>query len=178
MDTLKSIVIALVGDWNIKIFTPNWVMKELFDLPEEGSEILVRFNAELQPVFEHQNVLLIPTEKFVEIKLARIGDDEIQLANVIAVKLITALPFTPKLAVGFNYRLERECDIKDLKIEGIGEGFDATEVKFTREDENYKINIIINCNQANQVLYNFHYKDFTQIKEDDIQEHLQYLQHM
>lgn len=176
MESLKSIAIALVGAWNTKIFTPNWVMKELFDIENDG-EILVRFNNEFQPIYEHNNILIVPTDRVLEIKLNKIDDPEIQLANVIAVKLINALPFTPKLAVGFNYRFDKECDLSKVMIEDYEEDYSVSEVKFSKEEERYVINVILNCNQINQVLYNFHYKDFAQIKEDDIQEHLQYLKH-
>lgn len=175
MNSLESISIALVGEWNTKIFTPNWIMKELLELKEDG-EIQVGFTNELQSIYHHSNIQLIPSEKVFEIKLKKNGKKEIELANRIVIKLITSLPFTPKLAVGFNFKMKQKCDLTKISVEDFSDEYNLTEIKLSKEGRNYIENVIMNCNQKKYILYNFHYKDIAQIKENAIYSHLQYLQ--
>lgn len=175
MDDIKEISIVLVGSWNVKIFTPTWVMRELLNL-EGNEEVGLGFNSDLQPIYTFKNVHLLPTERAFEIRFNEISEESIKIANEIVIRLTSALPFTPKLLVGFNYKLSKKCDLENISIPNYSDKYKLNEIKLSKEETNFTLNVILNCLQDSQtVLYNFHYKNLNFIKDNSIVEHVEYI---
>lgn len=171
---LKDISIILVGSWNTKIFTPSWMMSELLGL-QSNEELEIGFNNNLQPIYKYKQIHFIPTERAFEIRFENISEVTINIANKSALKLISTLPFTPNLVVGFNYKIIGNCDLQNIKIPSFSEMYSLNEVKLYRNEPNFILNVIVNCSDSKTINYNFHYSNLSFIKENAIQEHIDYL---
>ena len=171
---LKDISIFLIGSWNTKIFTPAWMMSELLGL-QSNEELEIGFNNNLQPIYKYKQVHFIPTERAFEIRFENISDVSIDIAIKSVLKLISTLPFTPNLLVGFNYKIISNCDFQNIKIPSFSEMYSLNEVKMSRIESNFILNVIINFSDTKTITYNFHYSNLSFIKENAIQEHIDYL---
>jgi len=175
MENIVEITIVLLGNWNTKIFTPTWIMKELLEL--DNDELLeIGFNNTLQPIYKYKEIHFVPNDRAFEIKFTNSDDNTIKIANKAALRLINALPFTPNMLIGFNYKYAKNCDLSGIKISDYSDKYSLSEIKFTKEEDDYVLNIIIN-NIAKQVTYNFHYSKprFINIKETTIKDHIEYI---
>ncbi|HUX56296.1 MAG TPA: hypothetical protein VMV77_04940 [Bacteroidales bacterium] len=181
MEKLFDISIVIAGKWNVKIFTPFWMLKELIGVKSKNGLIEVAFNQNsLQPIYKHKTIQLIPTDSLFEIKIPKPFNIELlKEANSIAIKLLHLLPYTPELAVGFNFRFKKPCSISNFKIDSYHKDYNVNTIQFSKKIDNFIINVILNCENDKQkddiVFYNFHYKDTSIIKEDTIIMHFDYL---
>lgn len=175
MESIKQITIVIIGNWNTKIFTPSWMMSQLLCL-EETEELKIGFNNnDLQPIYKYKNVSFIPTESSFQIKFEDISEDIIKIVNNAVLKLITTLPYTPNLLVGFNYSENKEFDVSNVNVPKFSSLFELNDIKYYKEEPNFVLNVILNCKGEHTVNYNFHYTDLSFITENAIAEHLEYL---
>ena len=176
MASIKEISIVLVGNWNTKIFTPSWMIGELLTL-SENEELNMGFNNNnLQLIYKYKNVHFIPTERVFEIKLVEISEEAISIANKAVLKLITKLPYTPNLLVGFNYSVIDDLSVTNVSVPKFSASYELNEIHFFKEEQNFVLNVILNCKDKNSVNYNFHYSNLNFITENVVEEHLAYLE--
>lgn len=181
MDKLFDISIVIAGKWNVKIFTPSWILKELIGVKDKSGIIELGFNqGTLQPLYRHKTLQIIPTDSLFEIKIPKPFDsDLLREANSIAIKLLQLLPYTPELAVGFNFRFRKLCSISNFKIDDYHKDYDINTIQFSKKIDNFILNVILKCENDKEkddiVFYNFHYDDFTVLNDDTIIKHFEYL---
>lgn len=181
MEKLFDISIVIAGKWNVKIFTPAWILKELLGVKENSGIIEVAFNQDsLQTLYRHKTIQLIPTESHFEIKIPKPYKPELlREANSIAIKLLQLLPYTPGLAVGFNFRFKKACLISNFKVNNYHKDYKVNTVQFSKQIDSFLLNVIVKCENDKQkddgILYNFHYADISILKEDTIIKHLDYI---
>jgi hypothetical protein len=98
--------IAIIGRWNVSIFNPDWLGKNLFD----NKELLVDFPMEpgLPLRITGDNVLLIPHSDRIVFGAKEGTDAYLQHMEALTVKLLGILPHTPVMAVGVNFGYEVE----------------------------------------------------------------------
>lgn len=190
MNSFTEIVIRVVGSWNTKIFTPAWISEALLDInvkdvninDKEGLEVV--FNKELQPSFLFKGVRIVPTEPYVDIIIFSGGQDlteEVKaLGSDIVLNLLAALPFTPKLGVGFNYRiqLQYEDGTKPVNPEPPFPGFEVTSINVRKEEADFQLNIIISSGDDHSVLFNFHILKLESINSKTVDSHLTYINNL
>ena len=97
----ESFTIVIAGNWNKYILTPEWVSKNLFDAAELKVEIPISMN--LPPRFADKEIRFIPSNNSVILVPLILTDDVLNKAEVMAVKLIEKLPYTPIGAFGINF---------------------------------------------------------------------------
>jgi hypothetical protein len=176
MASIKEISIVLVGNWDTKIFTPSWMIGELLTL-SENEELNMGFNNNnLQLLYKYKNVHFIPTERVFEIKLVEISEETISIANKAVLKLITKLPYTPNLLVGFNYSVIDDFSVTNVSVPKFSTSYALNEIHFFKEEQNFVLNVILNCKDKSSVNYNFHYSNLNFITENVVEEHLAYLE--
>ena len=95
---------VVVGRWNVSIFSPDWLGKNLFD----NKELLVDFPMEpgLPLRITGDNVLLIPYSDRVVFGAKEGTDAYLRHMEALAIKLLDILPHTPISAVGVNFGYE------------------------------------------------------------------------
>lgn len=98
-------VIRIVGNWNVKIFTPDWVSKILLNSPVDNS-LEIEFNQDLQPSFQYKKVRTSPNDTSIDLYLFEFNEESKNSIIQIIINLLTALPYTPKIAIGFNYKVK------------------------------------------------------------------------
>ncbi len=174
MEKIIEISIILMGSWNKKIFTPPFIMNELLNLRSD-EELEVGFDNNLQPIFKYLDIHLIPTERAFEIRFGNINETAIEIANKVALKLISTLPFTPNLLVGFNYKMNSEYNLNNINIPYFLEKYELNEIKLSKNENSFILNVILNCKDKKTVTYNFHYSNLNFIKDNAIIDHLNYL---
>jgi len=175
MTAVKEISIVLVGNWNTKIFTPSWMISELLTLGEDEELNIGLNNNNLQLSYKYKNVHFIPTERIFEIKLVEISDEAIFIANNAVLKLITKLPYTPNLLVGFNYSVDDDFNVNNVIVPNFSNNYTLNEIHFSKDESKFILNVILNCKEKNTVSYNFHYSNLNFITEKVVEEHLAYL---
>ncbi len=167
MKEIDKIFIILVGIWNVKIFNAEWVSKELLCLPE-GEEFEIGLDKYMQPQFKYKNIILIPSDRSVEIRIQTINKNSIKTATDVALRIIEKLPYTPNLKIGFNYLSSKRLNLNGLKTPKFSEEFSLNEVKLIKKESDFVLNVIIKCQEKQTVLYNFHYAkpnpDLIQVK--------------
>lgn len=99
--------VVLAGNWNLAIFSPNWLSKNLF-----GSEsITIEFPLVpgLPPRFTAEGVTVLPSTDCVMLAPKTLTDDALKRTEGMACKLLNLLPHTPISALGVNFGfLEKE----------------------------------------------------------------------
>ena len=176
MNNIQTFSIILVGYWNVKIFTPSWIMNEILDLKEKEEKLDIKLNPNFEPSFNYKNVTINPTERICEIKIKEgsVKFDDINLAYSIALNVIKKLPYTPRLAIGYNYGFKKQCDTSKIIVPEFFENFETEEIRFSKQEQNFKLTVIYNC-KTELMTYNLHYSNLSFIKEGFAEEHLKYL---
>lgn len=164
MKNIQSINIVCLGNWNKKIFVPEWVASNLFGLAKDSSLEAVFNTSELDIGYKANNVMFIPKESAIEIKPEKLDSETIVLANKVLINLISLLPHTPIKAIGINFRsvFQKSSDhhfakkIKGFKCEL--DNFNLSQVKFAEDKGNHSLNIITDIfKDKYSVNFNFHY---------------------
>lgn len=103
MEIIASIV--SVGNWNPAIFTPQWVMDNVFRLPE-GESIQVNLNEKLMTLtFFWDDIAFSVTDSRLEFKTNKVGAERLVAMDTLFRNLSEMLPYTPITALGYNYNL-------------------------------------------------------------------------
>lgn len=183
---INSANFVILGNWNKKIFTPDWVKKFLFEVPKE-IELQGIFNFEdLDLGFSYQDLILMPKENSLEISLKQFTEENIKTATQLLMKLFNLLPHTPIKALGFNIKYIANKNEKNELINISDQIFSSskkmplTQIKFTEDKDKYLLNIIVdNLNENLLLNFNFHYNQISELNENSFIEHytetLQYL---
>jgi hypothetical protein len=99
--------VVLAGNWNLAIFSPNWLSKNLF-----GSEsITIEFPLVpgLPPRFTVEGIVILSSTDRVMLAPKMLTDEAIKRTEDMACKLLNLLPHTPISALGVNFGfLEKE----------------------------------------------------------------------
>ena len=95
--------IVVVGGWNPKIFTPAWVGKHLISTP-------MTLDVALAPTpvlrFRSAGLVLFPTPERLIVGVETADAKSVELAEKLALNVVTLLPHTPFLGVGINFGFE------------------------------------------------------------------------
>lgn len=103
MEKIASIV--SVGNWNPAIFTPQWVMDNVFRLPE-GESIQVNLNEKLMSLtFFWDDIAFSVTDNRLEFKTNKVVAERLEAMDSLFRYLAEMLPYTPITALGYNYNL-------------------------------------------------------------------------
>lgn len=95
--------IVVTGSWNLSIFNPSWVSKNLFS----GAEIQVEFpltHGLLSPRYSFKGVLVFIEGNRLVVHPQRPTDEDLQAAEDAVLLILTLLPHTPVAGVGVNFR--------------------------------------------------------------------------
>ncbi len=174
-----SINIVCLGSWNRKIFTPNWVSTTLFNLPK-GKEFQGVVNpVELEFGFLNQELLLLPKDNSLEIKLETINSKTIKYAPELLNKILTLLPHTPIKGIGINIRFDVSKDSEYSLISSLKSStcsyndFSLKQVKFVNSTKDYVINLIADIfDDKYQINFNFHYASVMSFDNQIVENHI------
>ncbi len=175
--TLSSINFIVAGNWNPKIFKPQWLVDKI--LQNKEMKINALFNLELIEIgYDLGSFLIFPTENYLRIDLKDKNIENIKKTTLVLLKILELLCHTPISALGFNIVITfdknddkinnkfsiflkkyQEHDIEDFKI---------MEYKHVLKKENYQINIVSDLSNADKFVinFNFNYLDISKITND------------
>jgi hypothetical protein len=177
----KSITILCVGNWNKKIFTPNWVSSNIFHLPPDAPyEGTVNPN-EYEFGYKHNNLTLIPKDTAVEIKLEKFDKETNDLASKVLIEIIELLPHTPLKGVGVNISYEVADNSNIHIVENINKikcslnGFLTAQLRFLKEYQDSVLNLIVENGSENKlnIIFNYHFSNSDTIQQEIVNDKLQ-----
>lgn len=176
MIKLNQIIIKVVGEWDTKIFTPAFVDTVLLGSAEKDT-LEIQFTKELQPIYNYKQIRIVPTSKAVEIFLINNEKETTDKAIEILVNLVTALPFTPNLFIGFNYQYSFGGLNEANKLQlAMFPGFEVNSLTLSKKEDDFILNAILNYEESETLVYNFHLLRLESINENSISNHLNYIE--
>jgi len=156
----------------------NWLKNFIFKVSSE-TEIqgLVNFE-DLEFGFLHENIVIIPREKSIEITLQSFLDKDFEKANLYLIRLLQSSPNTPIKGIGLNTKSvisgssSSKIKEKALPYFDLKNNDSLCQIKFTENQENHSINTIIDkVNNDYAVNFNFHYNQISELKQNSFVEH-------
>ena len=171
----KSASIVCIGNWNTKIFTPQWVLSKLYSIPE-GETMNMNINKDnLNLSFIWKDFSFFPTEKSVEIKMSNVDQSVLNQAEILFAKLIDYLPHTPIEAFGYNIRIDFNKEeflatrLKDFTNINIIDKYNTTSISVqSLEKQDYSKTILIEFKEDSVgVTFNIEFKNILLAKPDE-----------
>ena len=117
--------IVLLGQWNVRIFTPEWTAQNLFDGQNIEAEFLVTSGVQKLRM-RSQSIKVIPQNEHLVISVLDRSEETLERAHGVAIQVLTLLEHTPVSALGINFGF-REEDPGDPLLEAFQVG-DAVRV--------------------------------------------------
>jgi len=175
---INSANFIVLGNWNKKNFTPDWVKNNLFDNPNDiDFEGIVNFE-DFDLGYSCNDLIIMPRENSLEISLKQFSVENITAATKLLIKIFNLLPHTPLKAIGFNLKFfffffeDNELINLSNKLFSSSLTLPLTQIKFTENKDTYLLNIIIdNFNEDLIINYNFHYNQILNLTENSFVEH-------
>ncbi|OQX76809.1 MAG: hypothetical protein B6D64_09240 [Bacteroidetes bacterium 4484_276] len=175
MKEVVSINILCPGNWNKRIFTPNWVSTNLFGLGPNIQFHGIVNTDEMEFGYTHKDVLLLPKDNVLEIKLDKINDGSKAFAGVLLKRILSLLPHTPIKAVGINisysfiktenYQIVEALNQINCKLSG----FRTNQIKFFKNLDDCQLNIITDISDKFFIVnFNYHYIQINKLDENII----------
>ncbi len=163
MQTINSINIVAIGNWNKRIFTPNWVSQFLFK-SENTLEGLINQD-EVELGYKCDGITIFPKDSVLEIGIEKL--DLCSKAIEILNQILKELPHTPIKAIGFNIRYEfgKDCVLYKFieKTPSFSEEFNFSSIKYFKPYSKYIFNIEIGSKMPKEdigvVNFNYHYQN-------------------
>ncbi|HYA39748.1 MAG TPA: hypothetical protein VEF34_00460 [Syntrophobacteraceae bacterium] len=161
--------VAVAGQWNTRLFGPEWVIANLSGGEQVNAELLLATGlANLR--LHWGGLILIPQQEMIIIGVKEGSDQTLQKAEELAIKILELLPHTPVQGCGINFgftdadppsemlglfRLQDSDKISDLEA-----AIKATEIKRQLEfkNEDYILNLTCSMGEKGVGLHlNYHY---------------------
>lgn len=130
--------LVLAGQWNIRIFRPEWVVQHLLEGKPVEAEVLVVPGENHIRLVEEDLILIPKYDRFI-IGVKNWKDDALVKAEALARNVVTLLCHTPLQGIGFNFGFEEEepkkalldiFGIKDMnRLSDFGGRIVSTEIK-------------------------------------------------
>jgi len=169
--------ILAIGNWNTKIFTPEWVKNKVFELPPEEKMFIQVNHDELRFGYEYNDVFIIADDNTLEFVIKNGSDETIELATIFLLKILNLLPHTPLRAIGFNFNADT-FNYESKLIEQINSMFairgsyHLKNVHFVEKRDKYVINISANeIPDGLRVNFNFHYYGLIELTDKVFVQH-------
>lgn len=96
-----NFTIVVVGNWNVSIFSPEWVGKNIFD--RKSITLEVGIEPELPRRLTVDDVVVIPQSSRLMVTLSKIDDITLKRMEDAVCKILQLLSHTPVSAVGVNF---------------------------------------------------------------------------
>ncbi len=175
MPEITLINIMCVGNWNKRIFTPDWVSTHLFELGSEKEFKGIILPEQMEFGYTHNDILLLPKDNTLEIKLEKINKNSKSFSGILMERILGLLPHTPIKALGINikYTFKKEDDYNLIKILNkmncdLNE-FKTSQIKLTKSYDDFHLNIITDIqDNGYSVNFNFHYPRLFKFDKDTI----------
>lgn len=165
MKTEASIV--SIGNWNARIFTPNWVSENIFVM-SDGDTMDMGLNEQPQLTLTYiwNKIQLLTSDSRIEFKTNQCTTDTLGQMEQCYLRLAELLPHTPVSAVGFNLNLHLTQEEfqntkvgKEVKPQSIGDYIGDTLIFKAEKEGAIRSFSISQNNEGGDIRINFHYTD-------------------
>lgn len=175
--TNQFLNIVALGYWNKKVFTPEWVKNNVFELSDE-EKMYIQFNHdELRFGYTYNNVFIIVDDNALELVIKEDSDETIKQATKYFTNILNLLPHTPLRAIAFNFNADvfnYESKLTE-QINSIflnqGE-YSLREVHLIQKSDKFLLNISANdIRDGLKLKFNFHYEGLIELTGDSLVSH-------
>jgi len=168
MNREYSVNIIIIGTWSSKLFSPAWVLKNLF-LAKDNDEFKVAFEMDqLDVAYEYKKILFLPRTNLIEIRLIENSEENFFEAVEIYNKIIDLFKHIFIKGVGINidckFPLASEDDniLLSKALLGLHNDFNGVKInsltlKIPRKDCILNIISVINNNENHGIKFNYHF---------------------
>ena len=102
--------IVSIGNWNTRIFTPDWVSANVFCIPEGKSMNIRLDDKNLTLLFIWEDIQFLPTDNSIEIRTNQVSKETLKQIDGIYKHLANLLHCTPVSAFGYNLLITMSQD--------------------------------------------------------------------
>jgi hypothetical protein len=151
----KSWTIVIVGHWNRMIFSPDWVVKEIFGVKQ--LETLVPITPGAPILYRNDDICLSVSEQRLIFEIRKFSDECIRAAEEKVCIVLRELSRTPVTAIGVNFGFKEDNPGKKLLAlfnladeSKIAPEWEIKTTKLTREivRSDIKLNLTISKNNG------------------------------
>lgn len=163
----ENFTIVVVGRWNVSIFSPGWVGKNIFD--KKAITLEVGIEPELPRRLAVDDVVVIPQSSRLMVASNIINDTTLKRMEDAVCKMLELLSHTPVSAVGvnFGYRVKPLTDsFSNIpaplaeKLASAGLAIESHEIKWTVGYERERrtiLNLLVQIDKDEAIIkFNFH----------------------
>jgi hypothetical protein len=167
-----KVSIVVLGNWNPKIFTPQWVKTQIFGVKiTDEIQGMVNFE-DMDFAFSHEGITIAPKTNLVEIFMEDFRLENCKKMAEIVINLLNILPQTPLKGMGVNFRYIFNADetnefiiASKERMKDFGE-LSLNQIRFSSQKKGFTLNILNELLNSNEIAvsFNFHYsrvEDFT-----------------
>jgi len=98
----KIASIVSIGGWNQRLFTPDWVSANVFEMPAGESMNINLNDKQLTMSYSWKNIQFTATDKGIELISIDCTSESTKLIDKVYRHLLEMLPYTPVSAYGYN----------------------------------------------------------------------------
>lgn len=110
---ITECTIVILGQWNTRVFSPQWVGQNLFHTEQIESELFV--SPTTTPIrYTHNNILLLPGSDRLIIGAKNLENETLELAETIAKTALELLIHTPVMALGVNFGFSENENLENV----------------------------------------------------------------
>jgi hypothetical protein len=180
MKTFNNFNIVALGNWNKKIFSPQWTMVEIMGM-DETDKIEGAFNyEEMELLYKVKDIRIAPKDNSLEISTDNLSAKQLVFSTFC--KSIKLLPYTPIKGVGFNFVYSINPDevpfLKDQikSIEFLPKDLEVSRLSYREKADEFTLNLIAEKKEKEWLLtFNFHHSQIIPFEEDYIDKLISYI---
>lgn len=177
-----SIVIA--GSWNVRIFSPQWVLENLVTTPAADVTLSVSTNSPALPLrLQFEGVYLHTGSDRLMLLPVTLNDHSLEHVQAVADRLLTQLPHTPLTAIGVNLTYLEDQPAPELlslfqgpdiaPLSDLGTALKTSYIRRTIEIEGKILNLALELRSNNKLAIDFNYHS-EPVTSATAREHLAY----
>lgn len=176
MKELKGFNIVAPGSWNKKIFSPQWIVRDVMDGgPEDKIEGV--FNSdEMELSYKIRDMVIAPKDNSLEITSLVNTHEAISSVFSTFMKIISLLPYTPVKGVGFNFMYAIDSgDVPFLKdqiqnLDLLPNDLEVLRLSYKKKLDFCTLNIIAEKRGNNWLItFNFHHPIVAKFDENHLE---------
>lgn len=167
-------LIVCSGQWNVRIFTPNWVYKNVYCITSnKPMDVKLQYNSAAVQ-YKYDDIDFSVSDSKLELKCNELDEKKLYKIDSIFKHVTELLNHTPIFAVGYNIvsKLSKEELIKNpyfeklLDEDKLGE-YSLSSKTFLKTDDNLKSSIILSSDgKDGSIICNYEFSALDKLPEN------------
>ena len=159
---LQKWSLVVVGSWNTRILSPDWLAKNVFHV--QNIQVLFPVLGDAPPVYRAEDIQITVADNRIVVAPMRCDNELLQRIEDAAWYLLDTLPYTPVTAFGQNFHYEVESSAPGLEqilrfsdIPATTGRINETALKRAISMPDCVLNLTITQSESMSIDLNYHY---------------------